>query len=211
MSDPVTGGQGVTDLFRVDRQSDGSLRVSKADGSAAAALPTDRVHRLEDIESTQHGPQDDGTYQITLTHADMTPAFIRNVLNVFAKATAASGAGPTPAPFYTERGVQKGSSSSSDMMLLALSYGNDDPVDGSECLVHAAVITLTKSSGGFTIKRGEWIRPGTVGKSVAPSADVTLVEEIFDSAIVKTGAGGIGDQVIEANTHYFRDYLTKAA
>ncbi len=209
-SESATGSKGILDMFLAERQTDGTIEVMKADGSGPAAAPADAVYRLEEIEQTQIQPQDDTTFKLALTHYDCSEDFVTNVLNVYAKAYGSAG-GPKPATWWKENGTQRGAATSTDKLLLVIHYGNDEPNGAGKVLVHASVLVLAKSSGGVTYQAGQWLKPAYSGSSVAPTAETTLLEEIFDPAIIKAGAGGIGDQILRANEHYLREYLKKAA
>lgn len=195
-------------FYRVRKNTGGTAyEIVQPTGTTLAATEADAVHIITELEQSQLQPQDDGTFQIVLDNHDATPEFFDNLINPYARAVSGS-TGTAPAAWKRQDGKERdGSVSASGDLLLAIPYG---PLNSATTrLMYIALGGLAKSSGGAVYKDGEWIKPGVTFKSVGADFDLTILEDLFDGALLKLGVGGIGNQVIPQYGHFITESLLK--
>ena len=177
------GGGGKSYIFQMSKDK---KTIVKADGTTAATAASDAIITLggatDIMEQTDYTTADDGSVTIKLTtlKADKT---LNDFLKVACPRT--SAAATTGAPeVYSEDGSFKvgGTTGGSESTpYLIISYGTTGSTDVP------VAITLgyfSMTSGSFTWKYNEWVKPTLELKSTAADGDLIITSTLFDTAIV---------------------------
>lgn len=182
----ISGGQSLTDFYRVAKNSQGNdyVILQGLTGTQAATSRSHKAFSLVELVDTKPQFQEDGTVKISFENYQDDPALYEflDTVNPPDSPTAAK------LPEYTlENGLKKGTSSSSDSLVLAISYGAYSE-DGSKVKVLVALGNISRTSGSWSQKADDWSKPSFEFVGVKAEFDLEI-----DAALFHSGEGGIID------------------
>lgn len=208
----ISGGQSLTDFFRVAKNTSGTDYeiLSGLTGSTVATTRANKAFSLVELVDTKPQFQEDGTVKISFeNYQDNVELY--DFLDAINPPDSTSS---SKAPEYTlENGIKKGASSSSDSLVLAISYGAYSE-DGTKIKVLAALGHIVRTSGSWSQKADDWSKPTFEFAGVKAEFDLEIADAIFHS-----GTGGLVDATdvaskipkIPKNACFVRKFVTKHA
>lgn len=178
-----SGGQARLDIFEV-ADVGGTLTVVKEGTTTPADAQTDALISFSgDYQNAQFSHSDSGLLSSTFNNYKFDQDFIDFMENHVHVAGASAG----KTPVKMENGVEKGGTSSSGKMYVALYYGH---ADGSNILVRSFFGAPNPTSGGYTSDADNYSAPQFIFTGSAASGDLSVPVALYDSAIV-TPAGAV--------------------
>ena len=207
----ISGGQSLTDFYRVAKNSNGTdyVILSGLTGNTEATTRGDKAYSLVELVDTKPAFQEDGTVKITFENYQDDPE-LYEFLDTVNPPAVASGAKLPDVTF--ENGVKKvGSGGVNDSLVLAISYGAYS-ADGSKIKVLVALGYVSRTSGSWSQKADDYSKPSFEFNGTKAEFDLEIAPELFHS-----GTGGLVDPTdvatkipkIPKNAGFVRKFVAK--
>jgi hypothetical protein len=180
----ISGGKNQTDLFRVKKntgETDYEILSGLTGSTVATVRATHKALTLNELVDTKVSPQEDGTVQISFDNYQDDEAIL-DFLEAVNPPTASVSSGLPDVTF--ENGVKKtGSTSSSDSLVLAISYGGNNEA-GTKVKVTVALGNIKRTSGAFSQKYDDYSKPTFEFVGIKAEFTLEIAAALFDATII---------------------------
>lgn len=207
----ISGGKNQTDLYRVKENTGGTDYeiLSGLTGSGLATVrATHKALTLNELVDTKITPQDDGTLQVSFDNYQDDDAILDFLEAVNPPTASASGSLPD---VTFENGVKRtGSTSSSDSLVLLISYGATNEAN-TKAKVTVALGNIKRSSGAFSQKYDDYSKPTFEFVGVKAEYDLEIAAGLFDASIIDATDVATAIPKIAQYAAYKTKFVTLAA
>lgn len=207
MGNPISGGGNKMYWYRVRKNTGGTAYVIKtADGSGTAATTADALKVLTFSKSVKPAPSA-GTVKLAIENYEDSEA-LDAVLKEFAQPVKGGGSSTLPKVKWQDGVEYGGTGGSTSDIILCIYYGPLDTAAGKR-KTWVALGNIVDTSGASDDNADDYTKPTLEFQSIYGDFDLSIIEALFDGAMVKVGSGGIGAQTLDSDLGFERKWLLK--